>query len=331
MSPASVNALLKDVSRSFYLTLRVLPGSVRSQIGLAYLLARTTDTIADSEMLSLKDRLEAMHKLRERIGGRIEGPVNLGDVAMAPSDITDGERALLDHAQMVFDAFDRMAAADRQRIREVLEIIISGQELDLVRFGNAAAANILALNTSDELNDYTYRVAGCVGEFWTRMCRAHVFPHATLDDKFLLENGVRFGKGLQLVNVLRDIPRDLRNGRCYLPARELAEVGLQPSDLLKPASEPRFRPVYDQWLARADGHLRAGWEYTNILPRNAVRVRLACAWPILIGLRTLERLKVEAVLDPERRIKVCRSEVRRLIAKSIILHPFPSAWRKMAK
>jgi farnesyl-diphosphate farnesyltransferase len=329
VSPASINALLKDVSRSFYLTLRVLPSSVRSQIGLAYLLARTTDTIADSEMLSLKDRLEAMQKLRERVAGRSEAPVNLMDEAAAPSDITDGERALLERAPIVFEVFDRLGATDRQRIREVLEIIISGQELDLTRFGNAKG--IVALEAPEELDDYTYRVAGCVGEFWTRMCRAHVFPDATLDDKFLLENGVRFGKGLQLVNVLRDIPRDLRNGRCYLPARELAELGLQPGDLLKPANEPRFRPVYDQWLARADAHLRAGWEYTNALPRNAARVRLACAWPILIGLRTLERLKVESVLDPERRIKVCRSEVRRIIAKSIILRPFPKAWSKMAK
>jgi len=45
------NDLLKATSRSFYLTLRVLPAAVRSQIGLAYLLARTTDTIADTELV----------------------------------------------------------------------------------------------------------------------------------------------------------------------------------------------------------------------------------------------------------------------------------------
>ena len=42
--------LLKGVSRSFYLTLRVLPGRIRPQIGLAYLLARATDTLADTEV-----------------------------------------------------------------------------------------------------------------------------------------------------------------------------------------------------------------------------------------------------------------------------------------
>ena len=62
--------LLKDVSRSFYLTLRVLPGKVRAPIGLAYLLARTTDTIADTELVALEQRLEALRALRERIQGR---------------------------------------------------------------------------------------------------------------------------------------------------------------------------------------------------------------------------------------------------------------------
>jgi farnesyl-diphosphate farnesyltransferase len=59
--------LLKATSRSFYLTLRVLPAAVRPQIGLAYLLARTTDTIADTELVPLEQRLDALKRLRERI------------------------------------------------------------------------------------------------------------------------------------------------------------------------------------------------------------------------------------------------------------------------
>jgi len=39
--------VLKGVSRSFYLTLRVLPKKLREPIGLAYLLARTADTLTD--------------------------------------------------------------------------------------------------------------------------------------------------------------------------------------------------------------------------------------------------------------------------------------------
>ena len=69
MSHANPNELLKRNSRSFYLTLRALPRAIRPQISIAYLLARTTDTIADTEIVSIGQRLEALDKLRERILG----------------------------------------------------------------------------------------------------------------------------------------------------------------------------------------------------------------------------------------------------------------------
>ena len=166
------------------------------------------------------------------------------------------------------------------------------------RFAGASARSLVALRTDEELDDYTYRVAGCVGEFWTKMCRAHLFPEAPVDDAFLLANGVRFGKGLQLVNILRDVAADLRQGRCYLPAERLAELGLKPADLLQPANEPRLRPLYHGYLDRAEAHLLAGWAYTNALPRGCVRVRLACAWPILIGRETLKLLRAGNAARP---------------------------------
>ena len=320
MTSAALNDLLKNVSRSFYLTLRVLPASVRLQIGLAYLLARATDTVADTSVIPVDERLETLRRLRERISGESAKALNL-----RPSG-EGAEQRLLANIEQLLETFGTFSPSNQQRIRELLEIIVSGQELDLIRFGKANERNIVALNTAEELDDYTYRVAGCVGEFWTRMCRAHVFPNAALDDKFLMENGVRFGKGLQLVNVLRDIPRDLRNGRCYLPEQELAKAGLRPEALLTPANEPAFRPVYNRWLTQAQAHLMAGWSYTNALPRNHIRVRLACAWPILIGVRTIERLKIEAVLVPERRVKVGRAEVRGIVIRSLALYPFAKAW-----
>src|SRR5437660_4208238 len=77
--------LLKEVSRSFYLTLRVLPARVRPQIGLAYLLARTTDTIADTEILPLDQRLAALQALRDRILGLNSTPLNFGEFARQQS------------------------------------------------------------------------------------------------------------------------------------------------------------------------------------------------------------------------------------------------------
>jgi farnesyl-diphosphate farnesyltransferase len=338
--------VLKGVSRSFYLTLRVLPGAVQTQIGLAYLLARATDTLADTELVAVEDRLLTLDRLRERILGRSTQPLDLrhflGPLGQGP---TEAERILLDRADEVLNLMGRLAAPDQAMIREVLSIITSGQELDLKRFelgraGDSAhsapspaalapARAVLALETEAELDDYTYRVAGCVGEFWTRVCRAHLFPDAAVDETQLLGDGVRFGKGLQLVNVLRDLPRDLRQGRCSLPRQQLAAFGLAPSDLLDPASAGRLQPVFDGWRQRAHDHLRAGWTYTNALPRGGLRVRLACAWPILIGLETLAKVGASNPLDPTERVRISRGAVRRIVVQSLVWSPFPRGWARL--
>ena len=129
------------------------------------------------------------------------------------------------------------------------------------------------------------------------------------------------------MNILRDIPRDLRQGRCYLPRTTLAKAGLRPEDLLDARAEPRLRPLYQGWLAAARDHLEAGWDYTNTLPRSCRRVRLACAWPLLLGVGTLRGLATGNVLDASQRIKVSRAEVRALLLRSILRYPFPRWWR----
>lgn len=324
-----LTGLLREVSRSFYLTLRVLPGAIRPQIGLAYLLARATDTIADTELVSVSQRVAALQALRAAILGEQGVPTQVSLGELARRQALPAERVLLERLEEALGLLRQSEPSDQRLIRQVLEIITSGQELDLQRFAGADQTQIRALATEAELDDYTYRVAGCVGEFWTRMCLAHLFSRAALDEAFLLRQGVRFGQGLQLVNILRDLPRDLRQGRCYLPADRLAESGLRPEDLLDPAVEARLRPLYDGYLARACAHLAAGWEYTNALPRRSVRVRLACAWPILIGADTLARLRRGRVLDPAQRIKVSRGAVWRVVRETVLRYPRPGAWQRL--
>ena len=324
---AELKKLLKTTSRSFYLTLRVLPGRVRPQIGLAYLLARTADTIADTEIVPPAQRLDALQKLRARILERSSAPLNFSEFARQQA--SPAERALLEKVENSLAWLQKFSPPDQQRVRGVLDIITGGQELDLQRFDGASAENIIALKSANELDDYTYRVAGCVGEFWTQVCRAHLFPRAELEDAQLFGDSIRFGKGLQLINILRDLPSDLRKGRCYLPLSDLDQAGLIPSILLSPVNESRFRPLYHHYLDLAEQHLQAGWNYTNALPRGQVRVRLACAWPVLIGVKTIDRLRDASVLDLRQGVKISRGEVRQILLGSALAYPLPRVWRKL--
>ncbi len=331
--------LLRKVSRSFYLTLHILPYSIRPQISLAYLLARATDTVADTRLFNVQRRREVLCGILQGILSACEGqpppPVDLGDVAEARKATagygTLGERILLEKIGTILDALRKFTVEDRERIREVLTKITHGQELDLIRFGAASADRIVALGTDAELEEYIYCVAGCVGEFWTKICNAHLFSKALQDCGIFRSNGIRFGKGLQLVNILRDLPTDLRQGRCYIPKDRLSSHGLQPRDLLEVAAMGRFRPLFSIYLQQAEDHLSAGWSYTMAVPFRHMRIRLACAWPILIGMKTLDQLRRINVLDNRYRIKLSRWDVRCLMLKSVLLYPCPKAWNRLLR
>jgi len=319
--------LLKATSRSFYLTLRVLPAAVCPQIGLAYLLARTTDTIADTEIVALDRRLEALQKFRERILGQTSAPLNFGE--LAAQQVSSAEKLLLENAEAGLGELQKFSVEDQKLVRGVLTVITGGQELDLRRFAGASAEKIVALETAADLDDYTWRVAGCVGEFWTKICRVHLFPQVRLDEEQFVTDGIRFGKGLQLVNILRDLPADLKKGRCYLPLEKLDAAKLWPETLLSPATEEKFLPLFREYLDKAEGHLRAGWHYTNTVPFRQFRVRLGCAWPILIGARTIEKLRAANVIDLRQNLKISHGERNRILLTSVLACPFPHAWQKL--
>jgi len=323
---ALLGDLLKTTSRSFYLTLRILPARVRSQIGLAYLLARTTDTIADTEIIPLPQRLAVLEKLRERILGHTFRPLDLGELAYQQG--SPAEKLLLEKTEDSLALLKTLTPEDLKLVRDVLATIIGGQEMDLSRFAKASAEKIIALESALDLDDYTFRVAGCVGGFWTKLCRAHLFPKTRLDEEQFMVDGIRFGKGLQLVNILRDLPEDLKSGRCYLPMDKLERARLLPGTLLSPASEKKFRPLYHEYLDKAAAHLAAGWDYTNTVPFGQVRIRLACAWPVLIGVRTIEKLRAADVTGLRQRVKVARGEVRGILFRSLASYPVPALWRK---
>ena len=311
--------LLRGVSRTFYLTLRVLPRGLREPVGLAYLLARAADTIADTRLLPPHERLKMLRAFR----AQVEGPATvqaLKEIELALTDkqsILD-ERVLLTSLPKAFSMLKSSLEADRSRVRSVVVTLTRGMEIDLTTFPPEDSGRIAALKDPAQLDQYIYYVAGCVGEFWTAITMAHTPLLKRWDAEYMSEIGVRFGKALQLTNVLRDVPNDLRNGRCYLPESELARAGVTPEELLDPSVGARARPVLVANIETALEHYGAAEEYLRSIPRRCLRLRLAVLWPILIGLATLAKLAGnEAWLDPSKPSKVTRGWVYRMLALSL--------------
>jgi farnesyl-diphosphate farnesyltransferase len=310
--------ILKSVSRSFYLSLAVLPSAVRPAIALAYLLARAADTIADTRLIDRRLRVTHLLALRSELEVAMAGRLDAIVAATRGVQSLDAERALLERLPDCLTAYRALLADDRRRVRGVLETIIEGMTEDLTRFPGEDEGGLAALETRANLDRYTYLVAGCVGEFWTDVHVAHRPRLRHWDLEKMTALGIRFGKALQLTNVLRDIPRDLRQGRCYLPSHDLALLGLEPRDLLDPKVGPQLRPLLVELLNVALDHYEAGWRYTFAIPKREARMRLACAWPLLIGLRTLDLLaQTPNWLDPGVVLKVPRIRVYGMMAQSV--------------
>jgi farnesyl-diphosphate farnesyltransferase len=241
--------LLKAVSRSFYITLRILPAPIRESVALAYLLARTSDTIADTASAPLDVRVRC---LEEFSAGRVDSLSALSEWQTNPAEKTLIERS----AQTMIELRN---SPDEKIIRHVLRTIIGGQSFDLVRFSSTKPAPL----TPAELDRYTYLVAGCVGEFWTNICAARIPDFSSKPATELLSPARRFGQGLQLVNILRDRPADAAAGRIYIPDDRVEEE-----------------------FARARAHLDAGALYVH--SQRIRRLRIACELPLALGRRTLD-------------------------------------------
>jgi farnesyl-diphosphate farnesyltransferase len=311
-------AILRSVSRSFYLSIRLLPKQLRDPIALAYLLARATDTIADTAEIDADFRLTELARLAALIQGE---QLPNGFSGFAARQKNPAERTLMESVPLCLDWLCAISPNEQKEIRDVLVRINEGQSLDVQRFRDPT--RITALQTSADLDRYTYLVAGCVGGFWTNICFLHLPRFATKSREEMVSLGIDYGKGLQLINILRDVGADLATGRCYLPAEELASVGLQPNQIREHAAH--VRPLLDRWLERAEQGIAAGVEYSCAI--NSWRVRLATVLPALIGARTLARLREAGADVIDEKIKIPRAEVRAILLKLFVSGASPRAIR----
>ena len=307
--------LLKPVSRSFYISIRLLPKALREPVALGYLLARTSDTIADSG--DVDKRIELLDRFARAIAGNEQAMGKEFRELLVPQPdpstslgMTEGETTLLESVDEILRSLQNLSPEDQRDIRELLAIITRGQRQDLIRW----QGQLTALAGAKELREYTYLVAGCVGEFWTRVCFRKIQSFTAREEADMLELGGNYGRGLQLVNILRDAGSDLRAGRCYFPEEELRDAGLAPTDLLN--APPAFLPIYQRWIAEARAGLDAGLEYSIAI--NPPRVRVATVLPAMIGVRTLELIEQNGLEALRTRVKVPRGEVRGMIASTTI-------------
>lgn len=276
--------LLSSVSRSFYLSMRFLPREMRPGVAVGYLLARATDTVADAVDMDCRERLALLRMMEKTADGTAPREASatcfgrLGVLSTVQSH--RGEAELLARFPECLALLEALSSRERMLVRQVLSVIVEGQAWDLEYFEDHSS-----VSCPEQLERYTYMVAGCVGEFWTRLGLLTLGAgFSTQPEEQLLRWGRHYGMGLQLVNILRDREEDLGRGRNYLPT-------------------PDARP----WLDRAGRWLKEGVFYAESL-RNG-RLRFSTVLPAWLGLDTLELLQREGRRPSSSKVKISRGDV----------------------
>jgi farnesyl-diphosphate farnesyltransferase len=256
-------------------------------------------------------------------------------IALAPAPLgpggTEHERRLLARLPALAAWVNELDIPARKRAGAVCTTLVGAMRADLARFGERPE-RIRALPDEAAFDDYLYGNAGCVGDYWAREL-ATTSPRFTgLDIHTLSQAGIHLGKALQRVNVLRDLAKDIRRGRCYLPETALAAVGMEPRDLLFPDMAGRMQPLLDAQIAAARADLAAGAAFFDHLPYPWVRRRAAAALPAVLARRTLARIEAapHRLLDPHDTIKVPRGEVYRLLLRLLLLPPTDRGLNRLA-
>ena len=269
---------------------------MREATSLGYLLARLSDTIADTKALPQMERIGVL----SQIGQAIQGGGGFPDFSSLSlgSGLTDGENTLLQKSGQCLEWLNCQKEDFAKPIRKVMESIIRGQSNDLRRF---SSNNLECLQSDEELDQYLYDVAGSVGVFWTEIGFVSYGEKFSIqDNETLIKLGADYGKSLQLINILRDFSEDFISGRCYFPGN---------FDNYK--DQEIWEEVSEHWIARCRFLMRSSSDYVEAL--RSPRIRFSTGLPAIIGVETLNLIQKARWKKIEDRIKVDRKRVKLIL------------------
>jgi farnesyl-diphosphate farnesyltransferase len=306
--------LLPQVSRTFALNIRILPGELRGVVTVAYLLFRYADTLEDKPGLSTVERSALFDAFLDRLDGR--GPLELPEtllnrlLAMA----TPAETDLVLRGERIF----RILESFPIEVQEIIGSHVAETARGMERITRSRTnGGLLQLQTWQDLDEYCYYVAGTIGIMLTRLF-SHYSRHIDAPSrKRLTALSTSFGRGLQLTNIVKGIGVDRREGRVYLPAEALAVKGVSPRHLLNEDARAGVLTVVNEIVPKALQDLEDALRYTLLLPRREPRLRLFCLWPLFTAVRTLAlTARGTTAAQPDQQPKISRVELIREMALS---------------
>jgi phytoene synthase len=180
----------------------------------------------------------------------------------------------------------------------MLEEIIAGVEMDLTRSRYA---------NWEELRVYCYRVASAVG-----LVSIEIFGYRNPRCK---EYAVELGLALQTTNIIRDVGKDMRLGRIYLPQDEIARFGYSEPELLGAVRNEAFLNLMNFQAGRARDFYRNA---AALLPAEDRRSMVAAEIMASVYGKLLQEIERDEFRVFEKEYRLNRLQKTALVARQLL-------------
>jgi farnesyl-diphosphate farnesyltransferase len=296
--------ILQGVSRTFALTIPVLPKPLSEVIGNAYLLCRIADTIEDEVSLSPDQKRHFSSQFIDVVTGRVSAQKFADELHPLLSDATlEAERDLIKNTARVIRLTHATTTGQRAAIERCITIMAKGMTVFQVTPSHGGLKDIT------HLDKYCYYVAGVVGEMLTELfCEYSEEIGQHRQEMFNLS--VSFGQGLQMTNILKDFWEDRKRGVCWLPQDMFQTSGINLAD----ASEERAREMLGEGLQKliaiTNAHLENALSYTLLIPGHEKGIRKFCLLALGMAVLTLRKIDQNRTFSVGKEVKITRHTVK---------------------
>ncbi len=305
--------ILPDVSRTFAISIRFLPGDLGRAVLTAYLLCRIADTIEDDNSTAPTERAELLEEFLRTLVDRDAADAFPSRVAHLKGDAAHLQ--LMARTDLVLVTFRTLPPRTQERVAHW----VREMGLGMAKFVRTYPRGI-RIQTLAEYKEYCYYVAGTVGCMLTELWHLHAPAVGKAEFEKLWVKCQAFGEALQTVNILKDIAHDAQHeNSIYIPAHDLQAQGSSHETLLSPQHLEHNHAAVQGFIELARTDLDDALEYILLIPRRAFAIRAFCVLPLLFAYATLRDLSgSRAMLTPGGNVKISRREVKNLMVVGIL-------------
>lgn len=185
--PKEAMRVLKETSRTFYIPITFLKSDLKHSVASAYLVMRAIDEIEDQELISNDTKYELLMQVSELFKQPFTEEAYLRIIEPVKEQLPEVSLRLYDWVQ-----------ACPEGSRPMMMEISSEMAFGMAKW----AKKNWQVQTKEDLDDYTYYVAGVVGVYLSKLW------HWSYGQETDLDLAIGFGRGLQAVNILRNQKED---------------------------------------------------------------------------------------------------------------------------